>query len=53
LKRSSAGVVSIPNPNEGAPFVSTALPFRSRIFVAVSSETTPVALRTFGSERTF
>jgi hypothetical protein len=42
---------SRPNPNEGAPPVSTAFPFGCRIFVAESSATSPVAASTSGSAR--
>jgi hypothetical protein len=42
----------MPKPNDGAPFVSTTLPFLSRIFASAWSATFPAAASTFGSVRT-
>ena len=42
----------MPNPKDGAPFVSIALPFLSMIFVADMSTTLPVAASTLSTPRT-
>jgi hypothetical protein len=43
LKAAYGGLVSMPNPKEGAPPVSIAFPLRSMIFAELSSETMPTA----------
>ena len=53
LKRWYCGLVSTPNPNDGAPPVSIALPLRSMILAEVWSETMPVATPVADSARTF
>ena len=53
LNLAYCGLVSMPNPNEGAPPVSIALPLRSRILAEVSSETIPTASAVPGSSRIF